>query len=167
MESQIKAVEQKVVSLFEENPECFLVEVKIIPGNHIKVFVDADHGITLEKLIPYNRRLYKMIEESGIFPDDDFSLEVSSPGLDEPLKLYRQYIKNIGRDVEVIQKDGIKKEGKLVKADQNEIVLEEEKGRILNGKPKGFKGQAGKKKEVMQHTIAFDQIKSTKIQILF
>jgi len=162
IESQIRAIEQKVVSLFEDSPDCFLVEVKIIPGNHVKVFVDADHGITLEKLIPYNRRLYKLIEESGIFPNDDFSLEVSSPGLDEPLKLYRQYVKNIGRKVEVIQKDGIKKEGKLVKADQQEIMLEEEKGRFLAGR------QAGRKTtELVQHTIAFDQIKSTKIQIVF
>lgn len=161
MESQIRAVENMVVGLFAENPECFLVEVKLIPGNNLKVFVDADHGITLEKLIPYNRRLYKLIEESGIFPNDDFSLEVSSPGLDEPLKLYRQYIKNIGRQVEVIQKDGIKFEGKLIKADQHEIILEEVKGRVLNGR------QSGKTKELVQHNIAFEQIKSTKIQIVF
>ena len=151
-----------VESLFEESPDYFLVEVKIIPGNHVKVFVDGDHGITLEKLIPYNRRLYKQIEESGIFPNDDFSLEVSSPGLDEPLKIYRQYVKNIGRQVEVVQKDGIKIEGKLLKAEQDGIMLEEEKGRILAGR------QAGRKTtELVQHTIAFDQIKSTKIQIVF
>ncbi len=62
----------------------------------------------------HNRALYKQIEAEGIFPDGDFSLEVSSPGLDEPLKLKRQYQKNIGRNVEVTLQDGSKKEGKLL-----------------------------------------------------
>jgi ribosome maturation factor RimP len=81
-------------------------------------------------------------------------LEVSSPGLDEPLKLRRQYLKNIGRGVEVTRIDGEKNEGKLLQVGETEIVVEEEKGK-------------GKKKELVQHTIPFDNIKSTKIQIKF
>ena len=91
--------------------------------------MDGDQGISIDKLVQYNRSLYKQIEESNMFPNDDFSLEVSSPGLDEPLKLYRQYLKNIGRDVEVTEKDGGKKEGKLLSATEKEIVIEEVKGR--------------------------------------
>ena len=56
--------------------------------------------------------LYKIMEEMGMYPDGDFSLEVSSPGLDEPLKLHRQYKKNIGREVEVIMNDDAKKRRK-------------------------------------------------------
>src|SRR6266498_375239 len=116
IESQIQAIEQKVKTLISPDPESFLVDVKISLGNNVKVFIDADHGVSIDKLTQYNRRLYKQIEESGLFPNDDFSLEISSPGLDEPLKLHRQYVKNIGRYVEVILKDGIKKEGKLISA---------------------------------------------------
>jgi ribosome maturation factor RimP len=152
IESQIQAIEQKVRTLIGEDPETFLVEVKIRPGNNVKVFIDADHGVSIDKLTQYNRRLYRQIVESGLYPGGDFSLEISSPGLDEPLKLQRQYVKNIGRPVEIILKDGIKKEGKLVSATDAEIVVEEEK-------------QNKKNREVLQHTIPYDDIKTTKIQI--
>ena len=154
IESQIQAIEQKIRTLISPDPESFLVEVKIRPGNNVKVFIDADHGVSIDKLTQYNRRLYKQIEESSLFPNGDFSLEISSPGLDEPLKLHRQYVKNIGRYVEVTLKDGIKKEGKLIEADDNEIAIEEERGNKKN-------------KEIVQHTILYDDIKTTKIQIKF
>jgi ribosome maturation factor RimP len=152
IDSQIQAIEQKVMALINPDPENFLVEVKIRPGNNIKIFVDADRGISIDRLAQYNRSLYRQIEESGLFPNNDFSLELSSPGLDEPLKLRRQYLKNIGRYVEVILKNGIKKEGKLIKATEGEIVIEEEKGNK-------------KKKEVIEHSLPYDDIKTTKIQI--
>ena len=151
-DSQIQAIEQKVMALIDPDPENFLVEVKIRPGNNIKIFVDADHGISIDKLAQYNRSLYRQIEETGLFPNNDFSLEISSPGLDEPLKLRRQYLKNIGRYVEVLLKSGIKKEGKLISATEKEIVIEEEKGNK-------------KKKEIIQHSLSYDDIKTTKIQI--
>ena len=142
------------MSLIENEPEVFLVDVRIKPTNNVKIFLDADNGLSIDKLVQYNRRLYKDLEESGFFPSGDFSLELSSPGLDEPLKLHRQYLKNIGRNVEVTRKDGIKNEGKLISATENEIILEEEKGK-------------GKKKEVVTHAISFDNIKTTTIQIKF
>ena len=151
---QIQAIEQKLVALIRPDPEIFLVEIKIKPGNNIKVFIDADHGVSIDKLAQYNRSLYRQIEGSGLFPNDDFSLEISSPGLDEPLKLHRQYVKNIGRYVEVILKDGIKKEGKLISASQGEIIIEEEK-------------RNNKVKESIRHTVLYNEIKATKIQIRF
>lgn len=161
IEDQIEALEQKVSDLIKDEPGVFLVDIRIKPTNNVKVFVDADEGVNIDKLVQYNRRLYRELEESGFFPGGDFSLEISSPGLDEPLKLHRQYLKNIGRYVEVIQKDGIKTEGKLTGVTDTEIIIEEEKGRILPGRP------AAKKKEWVQHTILFDNIKTTKIQIKF
>jgi len=140
------------MALIDPDPENFLVEVKIRPGNNIKVFVDADRGISIDKLAQYNRSLYRQIEESGLFPNNDFSLEISSPGLDEPLKLRRQYLKNIGRYVEIILKSGIKTEGKLISATDKEILIEEEKGNK-------------KKKEIIEHSLLYDDIKTTKIQI--
>jgi ribosome maturation factor RimP len=164
-ESQIRALELKMEALLSAEPTFFLVEVRIKPINNIKVFIDGDQGISIDKLVHYNRGLYKYIDESQLFPNDDFALEVSSPGLDEPLKLYRQYLKNIGREVEVTEKDGNKKEGRLLSATETEIVIEEMKGPPA----KGFQRQAGagknKKKEWVTHTILFDNIKTTKVQI--
>ncbi|MET0571483.1 MAG: ribosome assembly cofactor RimP [Pedobacter agri] len=153
-DGQINLLEQKVNDLVQNDPDVFLVEIRIKPTNNVKVFLDADQGMSIDRLIQYNRRLYKMLEEEVFFPGNDFSLEVSSPGLDEPLKLHRQYLKNIGRYIEVIQVDGLKLEGKLISADENQVLVEEEKGK-------------GKKRELVQHTIPFDNIKHTKIQIKF
>ena len=153
-ETQIQAITEKINALLAGNESHFLVEIRIKPTNNIKVFIDADEGMPLSELINYNRKLYKDIEESGMYPDGNFSLEVSSPGLDEPLKLHRQYKKNVGRYVEVLLTDSTKKEGKLLEATEDGIVLEQEKGK-------------GKKKEIVQETILFEQIKTTKIQIKF
>jgi ribosome maturation factor RimP len=153
-ETQIKALEQKVEALISPEPGFFLVDLRIKPTNNIKVFIDADQGISIEKLVQLNRKLYKDIEESNFFPNGDFSLEVSSPGLDEPLRMVRQYRKNIGREVEVLQQDGVKIEGKLLEVTEDGILVETETGK-------------NKKKQVVQHTILFDHIKTTKIQIKF
>jgi ribosome maturation factor RimP len=115
IETQIESISQKLNELMAMHPTHFLVEIRIKPTNNIKVFIDADEGVNLAALIEYNRRLYRLIEESTLYPDGDFSLEVSSPGLDEPLKINRQYKKNIGRYVDVLLNDAIKKEGKLRK----------------------------------------------------
>ncbi|HQX72809.1 MAG TPA: ribosome maturation factor [Chitinophagaceae bacterium] len=154
IESQIQAIEQRVKALISAEPELFLVEIRIKPTNNIKVYIDGNHGVSVDRLVQYNRKLYKQLEEEGMFPEGDFSLELSSPGLDEPLKLHRQYLKNIGRYVEVTGKEGKRVEGKLISATDTEIVVEEVKGK-------------GKKMETVQHTISFDDIKTTKIQIKF
>jgi ribosome maturation factor RimP len=148
----------EVTGLVEEltgpEPQHFLVDVRVKPTNNIKVFIDGDQGISIEKLVQYNRALYKKLEESGMFPAGDFSLEVSSPGLDEPLRMKRQYLKNVGRFVEVTDPEGLKKEGKLVGVSEDGIQVEETRGK-------------GKKQEIVQHEIPFDHIKTTKIQIKF
>ena len=154
IETQVQAIERMVEGLLADDPQYFLVEVKIRPTNNVKVFLDGDKGISIEKCISYNRQLYKMLESSVLFPPDDFSLEVSSPGLDEPLKLMRQYYKNIGRKVEVLLKDGVKTEGVLKEVTESGVKIEETRGK-------------NKKKEVIEHNLPFDQIKSTKIQIVF
>lgn len=74
-ETQIQAIEEKMNGLLEGHPSHFLVEVRIKPTNNVKVFIDADEGVILSDLISYNRKLYKMLEESGIFPGGDFRLK--------------------------------------------------------------------------------------------
>jgi ribosome maturation factor RimP len=154
METPLQAVEQMVKTMLDDDPAYFLVEMKIKPTNNIKVYLDGDQGITIEKCITYNRALYRKIDEAGLFPGGDFSLEVSSPGLDEPLKLLRQYKKNVGRPVEVLLKDGIKVAGKMVEVQEDSILIEETRGK-------------NKKLEVIQHHFPFENIKSTKIQAAF
>ena len=152
-ENQVIGVEKKLSELLTELPGYFLVEISVKPTNNIKVFVDADQGAAIDQLSRINRTLYKWVEEN-LFPNGDFSIEVSSPGLDEPLKLDRQYLKNIGRALEIVLKNGLKNEGKLLSVSENEIVIEEEKGK-------------GKKKEVIQHIILKEEIKTTKVQVKF
>jgi ribosome maturation factor RimP len=153
-EAHIQVLENKIKALISEDPALFLVELRIKPTNNIKIFIDGDQGVSIEKLVYYNRKLYKEIEEGGMYPNGDFSLEVSSPGLDEPLKMHRQYLKNTGRFVEVIMKEGERIEGKLLSVTEKEIVLEEQKGK-------------GKKLEIKEHTLPLENIKTIKVQIKF
>lgn len=166
MNSTQERLENMVATMLEGNEDYFLVSLKITPGNNIKVILDADSGVTIDKCVAYNRQLYKQIEDSGLFPDGDFALEVSSAGVDEPLKLDRQYKKNIGRLVEVILKDGTKREGKLTEVTQDALVIEETKGKTP-GSPERSRRDPGKKKEVVVHNILFTDIKTTKVQVVF
>ena len=151
-DTQIQAVEKLIGPLLFD--DIFLVSIKIKPTNNFKIYLDADSGLGIDKCIKINRALYKIMEEMGMYPDGDFSLEVSSPGLDEPLKLLRQYKKNIGRDVEITMNDEAKKEGKLTAVTEQSITIEYAEGK-------------GKKAVVKTEEIPFDAVKQTKIQIKF
>lgn len=150
----IEQIENFLLQLIKESADLFLVDVKITPGNQITVLLDADEGITIEKCTAINKALYKYIEESGLFADGNFCLEVSSPGLGKPLKLHRQYKKNIGRKVEVELNDGIKLEGTLTEVNEENICIEEKQGK-------------GKKETIKTTTILFNQIKNTTVLITF
>ena len=151
-ETQIQAISAMANTLLDNDPGYFLVEVRILPVNNIQLFIDGDNGVTIDRCVALNRAIYTQLEENSLFAGADFSLEVSSPGLDEPLKLLRQYQKNIGRNIEVILKDGVRKEGKLESATDLGIIIEE---------------KIGKKKEVIKHSFLFENIKTTKIQVVF
>jgi len=151
-ETTIQAVEKLVTPLLQD--DIFLVSIKIKPTNNIKIYLDADGGLGIEKCIKINRALYKIMEEMGMYPDGDFSLEVSSPGIDEPLKLLRQYKKNIGRNVEVITNDEAKKEGKLTAVTEETINIEYTEGK-------------GKKAITKNDEIIFTDIKQTRVQVKF
>jgi ribosome maturation factor RimP len=160
-ETQIESIRRLTEEILSEEPVYFLVDLRIKPTNNVKVFLDGDSGITIEKCVQVNRKLYRKMEESAIYPDGDFSLEVSSAGLDEPLKLLRQYKKNIGRLVEIQLQDGTQKEGQLTDVSEEGIVLEVSSGKPSNGK------LPSKKKEISSQSFLFNNIKSTKIQIVF
>jgi ribosome maturation factor RimP len=148
--SIVKQLTEKVEALITDST-LFLVELTISPANNIKIFIDGDTGVTIEAVSKINRALYRQLEEEE-FLNGDFSLEVSSPGVDEPLKFLRQYNKNIGRKVEVTLNEGEPVEGVLKIATEAEITLEE---------------TIGKKKETKETVIPFSNIKKTVVQISF
>lgn len=123
----------KITSLLEEllleEPAYFCVNIRIKPTNNIKVFLDGDDGLPIAKCVQFNRKLYKLIEESGLYPEGDFSLEVSSPGVEEPLKFIRQYKKNIGRTLQITFTDDTVKEGILEAVAEADIVLSHTTGK--------------------------------------
>lgn len=153
-ETQIQQLEKLVERLLEEEPEYFCVEVRIAPTNNVKVFIDGDQGMAIEKCVRFNRKLYQLLEETGMYPEGEFSLELSSPGLDEPLKLHRQYLKNVGRSVSIGMNDGTLKEGKLLGVTEADLLLEHTTGK-------------GKKAITEQLVIPFSNIKTTTVQIKF
>ncbi len=153
-ETEIKFIKELIDALLISENEYFLVALKIKPVNNIKVFIDGDNGITIEKCVQFNRSLYKKVEERNLYPSGDFSLEVSSPGIDEPLQLYRQYKKNIGRLVEVAFKDGTLQNGKLLNVLEEDIIIEQTTGK-------------NKKLITQQTIIPFEKIKTITVQIQF
>lgn len=150
----ITEIKDMLTALLSAEPGDFLVSVKIRPTNNIKIFIDSDDGMSIEKCVKYNRRLYTQVEEKAMFPDGNFSLEISSPGVDEPLKMHRQYVKNKGRNVLVTFNDDTEKEGKLLEVTETDIIIEQTTGK-------------GKKAETHQHVIPFDKIKTTIVQVKF
>ncbi|MCU0334694.1 MAG: ribosome maturation factor [Chitinophagaceae bacterium] len=151
---QIVRIEQLLAELLEQHPAFFAVQVKLKPTNNVKVFVDGDEGITIEDCIKLNRQLYAAIETTGMFPEGEFSLEVSSPGVGEPLLLQRQFAKNVGRLLAVKTVAGAEMTGVLKAADAAGIQLE-----IAAGK--------GKKATVALHELSFSEIKQASVQIQF
>ncbi len=154
MSAHLELIERFIGEILVEYPDLFCVEVKIKPTNNIKIFIDGDHGVTIEKCVRINRKIYKLIEEASVFAEGDFSLEVSSSGIDEPLKMVRQYKKNIGRDLELVLNDDVKKEGKLIEVLENEIIIESTVGK-------------GKKAITTKENIVFATIKKATVLINF
>lgn len=135
-----------------EGTDLFLIEIKIKPTNNVKVFLDGDQGVTIETVSKINKALYKLIEEDELYPDGDFSLEVSSAGLDSPLQLFRQYQKNVGRKIEVTMHDDSVLEGLMKEANEDYIVLDVPEG---------------KKKEIKEYKIVLSNVKKAIVQISF
>ena len=135
--------------------DIFLVDVKITPGK-ITVLIDKPSGITINECIALNRFLTSELEPAGML--ESHELEVSSPGMDQPLKVLRQYLKRIGRDVRVTRTDGIQLEGKLLSARPEGIEIVKRTTLKIN-----------KKKETTEENIhiPFETIKETKLILTF
>lgn len=150
-EEKVQEIIKLVEKLLEAEPAYFVIGVGIRPVNNISLFIDGDAGVTIEKCVRINKALYKQIVENEIYADGEFSLEVSSPGIDEPLKMTRQYIKNIGREIEVDTTDDRHIEGKLIAADFAGIEMDEETGK-------------GKKKRLSNISSCLTRLKKQKLR---
>ncbi len=150
-------IESLVSDLLETNKNLFLVEAKV-SGNQgaykVAVYIDGDTGVPIESCAKISRVLSERIDENGII-EGSYTLEVSSPGLDHPLKLVRQYYKNIGRKVKVVTSNDEVKTGNLVAVSDESIVIED--------KEKNSK----KKKPSEPLRIFFSDIKKTNVMASF
>jgi ribosome maturation factor RimP len=119
---------------YEELQDCYLVEIKH-SGNKLVLFVDSDSGMTLKKCTLISRKVELMLDESELL-GLKYTLEVSSPGLDQPIKLLRQYKRNIGKELKIWMKDNLYLEGTLVEVKQETIQIELTPKKLKKGKKK-------------------------------
>ncbi|MCK5066502.1 MAG: ribosome assembly cofactor RimP [Bacteroidales bacterium] len=108
-----------LVRQYTGGSDIFLVEVVVKPGNAITVHVDRPDGISIDECVKISRYLNESLDRDV----EDYSLEVSSPGLGGAFRVKQQYEKNLGRDIEVLYTDGIKVKGKLLTVSDKGIVL--------------------------------------------
>lgn len=144
-------VEQKI----KEMPY-FIVDVNVSSSNSIRVEIDGDQGVNIADCVEISRH----IEGSFDREQEDFELTVSSAGMDQPFKILRQYQRYLNREVTVKTNSGNKLQGKLLSANEDEIVLETSRKERIEGK---------KKKETIIENkhIPMNEIKETKVVISF
>ncbi len=147
---------QKIVEQKLEGTDMFLVEIKQTPSNEIEVLIDSDSSVNIDSCVELNR----LVNDAFDRDQEDFELTVASWGIGQPLKLLRQYKKMIGREVEIVLKNGAKLIAELKDADGNSVTVEFQERVAVEGK---------KRKQLVTtvRQISLDEIKSTKEYINF
>lgn len=157
--SLIKSIEDLIITKLKEPDfeDCFIVDIEHPGPSQLKVFLDSDKGINTARCARVSRYLEHEIEEQNWMPES-YLLEVSSPGLDRPLKFPRQYKKNVDRKLQVHLTDGDLIEGLLRQVTESEISVETTR-----------RERVGKKKMTIREdvVIPFDKIEKTFVQISF
>ena len=151
LEDQIKRIAEEKLT----DPTIFIVDVVVSAKKGPKkvlVIVDGDNGVNIDVCAAISRDVSQRLDETGML-DESYTLEVSTPGLDQPLKLKRQYVINIGRKLRVKLADKIE-EGKLEAVTDETITLITETG-------------SGKKKETKNIDIDFSQIEKAFVLVSF
>lgn len=146
---------ESIVNKWIGTSERFLVDIKSAPSK-VTVFIDKPSGIALDECSSLNKFITNELDPEGVW--ETHELEVSSPGMDQPLKVYQQYLRRIGREIRVVTTKGLEHKGLLKTADQNGFELQETTSRKEN-----------KKKiltEVVHH-FDYNQIKETKLILSF
>jgi len=136
--------------------DMFLVDVNVRPGNIITVEIDSDTGINIDDCVALNKYIESQLDRDT----EDFELEVGSAGITSPFKIVRQYTKNVGKEVEVLTKDGQKLSGILKSNDENGFVVTI---------TKMVKPEGAKRKVAVEEDLAFgySDVKYTKYSINF
>ena len=163
MEDQFKAIEDWLKPELDKR-NLFLVDVKIGQNKKIQVFVDGEQNIKIDELAQISRYLESMLDESDSVPED-YNLEVSSPGMGNPLKVPQQYRKRIGRVLEITLENGDYIEAQLVDSSGENITVKELVKPDKKSKNKSKKKEIVTKEESM--TIPYEQIKKAYLQINF
>lgn len=147
---------RNLAKVYLEGGTGFVVDVRVSEGNAISILLDDDEGTSIAKCIALSRHLEDELDRDA----EDFSLDVSSPGLDQPLKMHRQYQKNIGRDVQLKIREAGKVAGKLIAATEDEIIIQTREKRRIEGR---------KAKEWVEedHAYALEALDWTKVQVSF
>lgn len=130
----------------------FLIDVIIKPGNIILVFIDSDQEVKISDCAALSRYIESRLNRD----EEDYELRVSSAGIDHPYRYLRQYRKNIGRQVQVLLKDGSTVKGKLIGASEKFIEV----------RPLGKKGKKKETEETTQQLL-MEQIKETRGIVTF
>lgn len=136
--------------------EMFVVEVKCSAANEIEVIIDSDGRVDIESCASLSRFIEDQMDREA----EDFQLTVSSAGIGQPLKLLRQYRKLIGKDVEVVLRNGTKIIAELRDAAEDSVTLAYEEMRAVEGAKR-------KKKVEVVETYLLPEVKSTKEYIDF
>jgi ribosome maturation factor RimP len=149
------AVKDLVDEALALNESLYLIDLSISENNKVQVVVDGDTGVPLSECIRISRNINDNLDRE----EEDFSLEVTTPDIAHPLKVKRQYIKNLNRILKVKNAEE-EFEGTLVAADENKIVL--------NWKAREPK-LIGKGKVTVQKsvTIEYKDIIEAKVKIVF
>lgn len=140
---------EKIVNKSITGTDKFLVDISVSSTNVVDVFVDGDNGISIQECVKISR----LIESSFDREVEDYELRVSSPGLNKPFKMIRQYKKYVNREIEVVNNDDKKVKGVLKSVSENGFELERKKGK--------------KRKESVLEEYLFDDIKEAKPLIGF
>lgn len=138
-----------------ENESLFLIDLQFLANNKIKVIVDGDSGVPLNECVRISRKIEHNLDRE----EEDFALEVTTPDIAHPLKLKRQYKKNINRTLKV-KTETEEFEGTLTKVEDEAITLQ---WKVREPKPVG-KGKHTVEKEI---NLPYDEIKEAKVKIIF
>jgi ribosome maturation factor RimP len=149
-----KRVRELVEEKIAEKPNLFVVDVKMHANGKLMILVDGDSGIGIDDVAAISRYVGFKLEEENVI-ETAYNLEVSSPGVDMPLTLMRQYLKNVGRNLAIKMADGAKREGKLTGITEDAIIIEEK-----------IK-EKGKRAENIESVIPINKITETKVLISF
>lgn len=149
-----KELIDKIVNDTIRDTGMFVVAIQVLAGSRIEVVLDSDTNITIDDCVKVSRSIEASLDRDK----EDFELSVYSAGLSEPLKLERQYLKHIGKEVEVLLKTGTKQIGELLSIKDGTIKIKFQKKE---------KTERDKRKKLVDYTCELDlaDIKSTKLVI--